>query len=115
MKKIQRAASQNLFKFNLPNSDNEEETGNNSSTELIRYRSDPTTANENMSGLQWWKIHESEYPELSQLARKFLATPATTVPCERLFSMAGHLINKRRSTLSPEHANELLCLQNWLK
>jgi len=68
-----------------------------------------------MSGLQWWKIHESEYPELSQLARKFLATPATTVPCERLFSMAGHLINKRRSTLSPERANELLCLQNWLK
>ena len=61
------------------------------------------------------EIANSRNPELSQLARKFLATPAKTVPCERLFSMAGHLINKRRSTLSPEHANELLCLQNWLK
>ena len=51
------------------------------------------------------------YPKLASLARKYLATPATTVPCERLFSIAGFIAEKRRAALL---LNILLCLKDLL-
>ncbi|KAJ8286540.1 hypothetical protein GJAV_G00040340 [Gymnothorax javanicus] len=50
--------------------------------------------------LQWWKRHEQFYPILSVLAKKFLAIPASSVPAERVFSLAGAVVNKKRARLS---------------
>ncbi|CAG7785479.1 unnamed protein product, partial [Allacma fusca] len=37
--------------------------------------------------LTWWKIHETDYPNLSRMARDFLGAAATGVPAECMFSM----------------------------
>ncbi|KAJ4945477.1 hypothetical protein JOQ06_023162 [Pogonophryne albipinna] len=65
--------------------------------------------------LQWWSTHEGAHPQRSALARKYLGSPATSVPCERLFSLAGNIVQKKRAALSSENVNRLVCLSNWLK
>ena len=44
------------------------------------------------------------YPRLSILAQKYLAIPALYVPSERGFSLAGRLVNQKRTRLSPQLA-----------
>lgn len=49
--------------------------------------------------LAFWKLNEHKYPELSQLARKFLGVQASSASVERMFNFAGHIFsNKRRRT-----------------
>ena len=49
--------------------------------------------------LNWWKQKESTYPILSSIARRILCVPATSAPCERLFSYAGLTISNDRNRL----------------
>ena len=58
-----------------------------------------------MDPCNWWKERELIFPNLSQLARKYLAIPATSVSSERLFSDAGHHISIRRANLDPNLVN----------
>ena len=82
-------------------------------SEVDRYTAmEPITPSEDP--LEWWASHSGTLPKLSSLARKYLAIPATSVPCERLFSMSGNIMNKKRTRLSSStfgkivfcHANE---------
>ena len=41
--------------------------------------------------LIWWRDNEKYFPRLSQLARKYLCVPATSVPSEHVFSVAEHI------------------------
>ena len=41
----------------------------------------------------WW----NGFPQRSQVIEKYLGTPATVVPYERLFSVSGIIVNKQRS------------------
>lgn len=54
-----------------------------------RYRAKPAIGRKNCP-LQWWSEHEGAHSRLACLEHKCLATPATSVPCERLFSLSGH-------------------------
>jgi hypothetical protein len=65
--------------------------------------------------LGFWKAKEDVYPIIAMQAKKLLCIPATSLPCERLFSAGGILIDKRRSQLRPDHVQQLLCLQSWLE
>ena len=47
--------------------------------------------------------------------QKYLSMPATAVPSERVFSNAGYILNKRRSTLDKNVANMLVTLHTNLK
>ena len=49
-----------------------------------------------------------KYPILSSLARKYLYIPATSVPSERAFSIAGHIVNRRIACLNPDSVNMLV-------
>ena len=75
--------------------------------EVCKYLSeDPALDNP----LQWWKDNSSKYPTLVQLAKQYLAIPATSVPSERAFSAAGHIANERRSCLLPDSITMLVFL-----
>ena len=60
--------------------------------------------------LQWWNLNSHRYPGLSHLARKYLCIPATSVPLERAFSRAGHIINRKRACLLPDTVQMLVFL-----
>lgn len=48
------------------------------------------------------------------MARDFLAIPATSVPSEQVFSIAGQILNKRRACLSENMMNAIMCCKAWL-
>lgn len=77
-----------------------------------RYKAEPSVGIEACS-LQWWAAHTGAHGKLARIAQRYLATPASTVPC--VFSLAGHIVQKKRSTLSSVNVNKLVCLSNWLK
>ena len=60
--------------------------------------------------LMWWKTNEHRFPRLASFC-----VPASSVPCERLFSSAGiyYIVNKRRAELDPHTVNMLVCLRDW--
>ena len=75
--------------------------------EISRYIAEPTS---NEKCLSWWKTMEPIFPSLAVLARKYLCIPASSVPSERIFSMAGHIVCRRRALLSPDNINMLIFL-----
>ncbi|XP_035469698.2 E3 SUMO-protein ligase ZBED1-like [Scophthalmus maximus] len=78
----------NLMLAHESSSDKEED-----STEqcLERYKAEPLTGIDDCPQ-EWWSTHEGAHSEMARLARKYLATPATSVPPERLFSLSGHVV-----------------------
>jgi hypothetical protein len=54
------------------------------------------------SPLAWWKQHGHLFQTLLLLARRFLATPATSCNVERLFSVAGQVDAAKRANLSSD-------------
>jgi hypothetical protein len=62
--------------------------------------------------LDWWRVHQSDYPYLAKLSIRYLAIPATSAPSERVFSTAGLTISKDRARLHSSRANELVFLHD---
>lgn len=60
--------------------------------------------------LEWWKTHEKQFPTLSKVAKKLLCIPATSVPCERVFSDAGNVVTTKRAQLNEDTVEEVLFL-----
>ncbi|ESO04057.1 hypothetical protein HELRODRAFT_79655 [Helobdella robusta] len=58
--------------------------------------------------LLWWKMNHKRFPSLAAVARVYLSAPPTSVPSERLFSVAGEVISDHRSSLLPENASKLI-------
>lgn len=79
-------------------------------TEIQRYLYNTATLHRTESPLLWWKEHAQTFPVLARLARIYLSICATSVPSERLFSDAGNVINKKRSTLKPSMVETLVYL-----
>lgn len=77
--------------------------------EVQRYLSEPNIGRlENP--LEYWERQQLIYPTLYKLAIAFLSTPASSVPCERVFSKAGEVVSKRRNRLKPKTVEKLLFL-----
>lgn len=65
--------------------------------------------------LEWWKNHEKSFPTLARMTRDLLSIMATSVAAERLFSLAGLVMTKGRSSLNDESARVILCLHSWFR
>ena len=61
--------------------------------------------------LDYWRRSLPRYPMLAQLAFIVLSIPATSVPCERVFSLAGLVIDDLCIRLTTENVSFLLFLQ----
>lgn len=78
-------------------------------TELNQYLMSPR-APKDTDVLMWWKCNADVYPNIAKMARDYLCIPATSVPCERVFSEAGNVVTKLRCNLSKEKIRALICI-----
>ena len=67
-------------------------------------------AHHDSDALEWCRKSEMRFPTLAKLARHYLCVPATSVPAERIFLIAGLVISNKRSSLTPENADMLTFL-----
>lgn len=98
-------------------------------TELRRYLNDiPTEVSKETNIVTWWAVwhisyisilvlksfqtHSNEYPTLSRIAMDVCAIPATSVPCERLFSAGAEVATDRRSRLGADKFEQLQILKH---
>ena len=63
--------------------------------------------------LEFWKVNESQYPRLANMARDYLAIPSTSVPSEQCFSTSKHLITDTRNRLAGKTVRACMCLKSW--
>nr|XP_055041440.1 E3 SUMO-protein ligase ZBED1-like [Misgurnus anguillicaudatus] len=81
--------------------------------ELKKYlEAPPLSLSENP--LSWWRTHQTAFPLLAGLAKRYLCIPGTSVAAERVFSTAGDIVTAQRSSLTPAHVDQLLFLQKNL-
>ena len=64
--------------------------------------------------MKWWDHYAERFPTLAKLARKFLCIMGTSVPSERVFSVAGLTVTKTRSRLDSEVVNEIIFMNKVL-
>nr|CAI5857915.1 unnamed protein product [Callosobruchus analis] len=76
-------------------------------TELQRYLGDGVLSR-NKNPLDWWRENQYNYPYLSRLVRSKCCALGTSVPCERIFSKAGNILNERRTRLNNKTLKHLL-------
>jgi len=57
---------------------------------LARYK-DEDPLPETESPLNWWKLNSHRFPVFASFVKTVLCVPATSVPCERLFSSSGYI------------------------
>lgn len=58
--------------------------------------------------VQWWKEHQTTFPSLALLARKYLSIQAASVASERLFSKAGNFATENRNRLTDDGLSDLV-------
>ena len=84
-------------------------------TELDRWFQEPCLPTDiPYNTMKKWLISKQyEFPIISEIIRDFIAIPATSAPTERVFSMAGNLISKKRARIASENVRYVLCLRSW--
>jgi hypothetical protein len=60
--------------------------------------------------LAWHEANQSRFPYVGKLARRILCIPATSASSERMFSIAGQIVTKRRNHLSSHCVTQLIWL-----
>src|SRR6266542_2225642 len=83
---------------------------NTEKNELTKYNELPEFHKET-NPLLWWKDRAIGFPNLSKVAREYLAINATSVPSERLFSDAGNQVTSKRSSLDTFTISKILFLK----
>jgi hypothetical protein len=69
----------------------------------------------NVNPCEWWKIHKSQYPVLTRIARDYICIPSTSVPSEQAFSKSGELVSKKRNRLGDNSIEACMCLNSWMQ
>ena len=107
-------AMSDLFGDNEPNEDINSDTPEDIvAKEITQYFGEKDT-DRDVNILHWWSVNAHRFKLLARLARQYVVVTATSSPCERLFSEAGAIADRKRATLSPEHVDILTCLHHNL-
>ena len=61
--------------------------------------------------LDWWQNNKAKFPCLFKTAQAYLHIPATSVPSERIFSLAGYIVCDRRSKILATNVNKSIFLK----
>ena len=61
--------------------------------------------------LTWINANKEHFPDLAALATRRLAAPATSIGCERFFSVSGQILSPLRSVLTPRHLEMMSVLK----
>ena len=56
---------------------------------------------------KYWYRHKNEWPALTRLALSYLSCPPSSVTSERVFSLAGNIVTKKRCALLPGNIGKL--------
>ncbi|KAJ9059819.1 hypothetical protein DSO57_1039758 [Entomophthora muscae] len=64
--------------------------------------------------LDYWRTSHEKFPALSIMAKKYLAIPAVSSPCEKVFSNAQLIIPDYLNRLRPTVIRECMLLESWL-
>ena len=78
-------------------------------TKYLEIHIDKTRLSQNP--LEFWKENRTVYPILARVARKIHCIPATSAFVERQFSEPGVVLNERRTSLDPEHLDNILFIR----
>ena len=81
----------------------------NATVETTRYLAEPNIPRSE-DPLKYWVKQKHVYPHLYILARNLLSVPASSVPCERVFSKAGEIVSKKRNRLNPNTVEKIVFL-----
>ena len=85
-------------------------------TELDTYLEEPVIEDgPNFNVLDYWRVHSIRFPNLSRMARDYLAIPSTSTPSERAFSAGRQLITDFRCSLKVETITACMMLKNLFK
>jgi hypothetical protein len=85
------------------------------SGELAKYLSSdvvPHHEDDDFNILQWWQEHKQQFPVLSILARDVISVPVSTISSESAFSLAGRILEERRTSLTPDMVKTLMCIKD---
>jgi len=72
----------------------------NMSMYLFQVDRENATVDKNFDVLQFWEGNKFVYPSLYVIATVILVVPATSAPCERVFSRAARVLCKNRHRLT---------------
>ncbi|KAJ8367340.1 hypothetical protein AAFF_G00320740 [Aldrovandia affinis] len=61
--------------------------------------------------LHYWKRKATDFPQLSQVAKKVFTVPATTTPVERIFHTVGKILRPKRCRPLPQNLETLIYLK----
>lgn len=61
----------------------------------------------------WYHQRNSLYRSITPIANKYFCIVGTSVPCERLFSIAGNIATDERSRLDPERLDKFIFLKSF--
>jgi hypothetical protein len=96
------------------NMDNFPATCSNASDEFERFLNEGRCLKIKDDIFEWWHNNKNNYPNLYNIAMRFLIIQATSANSERVFSTAGYILSCKRSRLSEVHAKMLIFLNKNL-
>lgn len=104
-------ALQRIVSMQDPNYNNNNNNNNNNTPghdELDRYFSSRQCDSPTMNPITWWKQHETMFPSMALLARRYLSLPAASVASERMFSTAGNMVTDKCNCLVDGAVSDLV-------
>lgn len=97
----------NYIFYDSTNNEPEIDTENSMIDEFVRIASESKITD----ALKFWKLYGSHFPQLADLARKYLSVQASSAAVERMFSIAGHIFSPKRRRLAALYFMALVYLK----